>query len=233
LNRRCLEVESHPTNVALIKSELAKIRIAVSSPLELYLLESWLLDWAHGYYLKWRGSTLEESTVAEFNRNYQQWSRMRQGEYVLPYDFEKFDHQIRKQELKYIVGIGNDVARTRYTGDNRQEFEKACTIVQNSIEFATLSDPPSHGQGTYGVKDCLLSGMRSTSIVGNAFNLLSFKMAEDVLKDVVAISPDLYTVEVRGDDLRLTSNNIRILLIPSLRWLKDFTQRSNAAIQED
>lgn len=213
LNRACLCKEDHTHNVALVKSELAKIRIAVSSPLELYLLESWVLDWAHGYYLNWPGSTLEESTDEEFNRNYRQWLLMRQGKFVLPYDFESFDHQIRKPEMHTIVAVGHDIAKSMYSGDARLELDQACNIVRNSIERATLSDPPAYGKSTYSVHDCLLSGMRTTSIVGNGFNLVCFKMAETVLDDILCLDRNLYDVEVRGDDLRLTSGDQFLLIL--------------------
>lgn len=88
----CFGADSFPDNTAIIKSKLAKIRIRVASPLPLYLLESGLLDWANHYYLGWPGSTLEKDSQQEYKRNVDQWNKMCSGGFVLPFDFELFDH---------------------------------------------------------------------------------------------------------------------------------------------
>ena len=49
------------TKVALIKSELGKIRIAGASPVEHYLGHSWLLSIVGRFYKNWSDNTLEES----------------------------------------------------------------------------------------------------------------------------------------------------------------------------
>lgn len=61
LKAKCFSAEAFVENAAIIKSELAKIRMAAASHLPLYLLESWILHWCNHFYLQWEGSTLEEN----------------------------------------------------------------------------------------------------------------------------------------------------------------------------
>lgn len=212
LAQYCLGESAHIHNVAIIKSELAKIRIAVSSPLALYLLESWLLHWAHSFYLNWEGSTLEESTDEEFERNYDQWLRMRNNQYVLPYDFANFDHQITTNEVVMMTALGHDIAWSKYRGNDGPDFRLASDIILKSIKEAVLHDPPGHGKESYRVQNGLLSGMRGTSIMGNGFNLTCYTMAMTVMRKIMNRS-DMLHKEIRGDDLRVTCPNQYVLIL--------------------
>lgn len=158
----CFSQPSFVKNTAIIKSELAKIGIAVASLLPLYLLESWLLHWCNHYDLQWDGSTVEENTEQEFARNLDQWNHMISGEYVLPFDFELFDHQLTTAEVIEIVRIGHKLAIDNYRGRDSDLIIFASKIVLESIAKAELSDPPGHGTNTYPVKSGLLSSMRGT-----------------------------------------------------------------------
>lgn len=80
-------------NVTLIRTELSKIRIAVSSPIEVYLPQAWLFLVSGNAYSSWPRNTLEESLWKELVRQETTWERLRGGEYSLPYDFASFDHQ--------------------------------------------------------------------------------------------------------------------------------------------
>lgn len=64
-------VRTHHTqdNKALVKSELGKIRLAVSAPLPTYLQQASLFSVAGCPYLNWPGNTLEESLEEEMLRN--------------------------------------------------------------------------------------------------------------------------------------------------------------------
>lgn len=213
LAEKCYGQEDFPNNTALIKSELAKIRIAVASPLEAYLLESFVLHWSNHFYLSWEGSTLEEGPKAEFLRNMQQWRRMRSNKFVLPYDFENFDHQISTDEILCITDICHFVAELNYGSSDKPELLKASRIVSNSIRSAVLHDPPGFGEKSYKVTNGLLSGMRTTSIVGNGFNLCAYKWAQSVLNGIFGDMNWNTNVEIRGDDLRLTSDNQFLLIM--------------------
>lgn len=173
--------ECFPDNTALIKSELAKIRIAVASPLPVYLLESWLLHWANHFYLTWKGSTLEEDSEQEYHRNYNQWKRMLENNFVLPFDFELFDHQLTTEEILAIVEIGHNIAIANYRGLELEKILLASQIVKLSIKLAKLHDPPGRGNNVYSVPNGLLSGMRGTSNIGNGFNLTCYHIVKFIL----------------------------------------------------
>lgn len=214
LAEECLSKREHVKNTAIIKSELAKIRIAVASPLEVYLLESYVMEWANHYYLGWVGSTLEESSVVEFHRMFAQWTKMRDGHYVLPYDFEHFDHQVSQAELLKILEVGHEIAQLHFGGTNIDELNHAIKIINSSVKHAVLHDPPGFGNQEYPVNNGLLSGMRSTSTVGNAFNLVVFRMADKVFELITGRSAGFDRVEIRGDDLRVThKNQFRLILL--------------------
>lgn len=92
-------------NVALIKSELGKIRIAVASPVEHYLIYSWLLSKTGSFYSARSGNTLEETLVQEGLRMWNVVKDLKQGFYSLPFDYAKFDHQPTKREIACIDDI--------------------------------------------------------------------------------------------------------------------------------
>lgn len=50
-------------------------------------------------YLPWTGNTLEESVREEITRNERTFQSMKAGAYALPYDFSRFDHQPRTDEV--------------------------------------------------------------------------------------------------------------------------------------
>ncbi|KAH7933712.1 hypothetical protein HPB49_015983 [Dermacentor silvarum] len=50
-------------------------------------------------YLPWTGNTLEESIREEITRNEGTFQSMKAGAYALPYDFSRFDHQPRTDEV--------------------------------------------------------------------------------------------------------------------------------------
>jgi len=60
--------QTEQRNVALVKSELGKIRIAVASPLEHYLGYSWVVSFAGHFYKTWRDNTMEETPYEELAR---------------------------------------------------------------------------------------------------------------------------------------------------------------------
>lgn len=208
----CLDAYEHVDNVAIIKSELAKIRIAVASPIQLYLLECWLLSFAGSFYLNWEGSTLEEGPAEELLRNYTQWRSVLAGKFVLPFDYSEFDHQIRLDEVTEILKICHMWSQHTLIPYGQHGAQKAELIILRSIMNARLHDPPSHGHNVYPVCNGLLSGTRSTSIVGNAFNLIMWGMVEWFLSEHLKTRIDI-DKEIRGDDLRLTHSNQFMLIL--------------------
>lgn len=120
----------------------------MASPLLMHLLESWLLHWAHGYYLAWQGSTLEELPVQEYVHNYHQWRAMCDGNFALPFDFENFDHQLWMHEVITLLKIRHDIAIFNAPSSIRLALKLASKTVLRSIENATLRYPHRHGDHT-------------------------------------------------------------------------------------
>lgn len=68
-----------PDNVALIKTELSKIRLAVSSPVETYLAQAWLFLVSGNAYANWPANKLEEPLSKELARLETTWERLKCG----------------------------------------------------------------------------------------------------------------------------------------------------------
>lgn len=79
--------------MALVKTELAKIRLAVSCPIETYLAQAWIYLVTGIAYSNWPANTLEEPLHVEVARHEETWERLRSGQYLFPYNFARFNHQ--------------------------------------------------------------------------------------------------------------------------------------------
>lgn len=79
--------------MALVKTELAKIRHAVSCPIETYLAQAWIYLVTGIAYSNWPANTLEEPLHVEVARHEETWERLRSGQYLFPYNFARFNHQ--------------------------------------------------------------------------------------------------------------------------------------------
>nr|AUX13136.1 polymerase [Lonestar tick totivirus] len=201
-------------NVALVKSEFAKIRIAVSSPLLVYLGQAWLYDLAGTYYKSWPGNTLEESPSEEAFRNETTFRRLSAGWFALPYDFSRFDHQPTTKEVLAF----HDVLVTRaFMGarpEDRHDVLHIANCQRQGFAHATLRSPPGIGeQQTFKVTGGLMSGLRSTSSVGSGWNLALGKTGERLVnafrRPDSTVKTELY---VRGDDTQVLSQNYHDVL---------------------
>lgn len=103
--------------MAIIKTELSKIRLAVSCPVEVYLMQAWLFLVKGNAFTNWPANTLEEPLGKELLRQEETWHRLHQGVYSLPYDFAAFDHQPTTSEVVVFQKATNDCAR-RFVQDH-------------------------------------------------------------------------------------------------------------------
>lgn len=202
-------------NVALVKSELGKIRIAVASPVEHYLLYSWLLSKTGSFYTQRTGNTLEETPIEESNRMWNVLEKLDRGYYSLPFDYAQFDHQPTKIEVGLIDGNMYHLADTVSPPILKVEVREAIRKLQHSHLRATISTPKAWDGGgtTYPVNGGIMSGLRGTSYVGTDYNE---SMSEEAKKLTQLLTHRWETLWdetfVRGDDSQtITYNYLRAL----------------------
>lgn len=158
-------------NVALIKTELSKIRIAVSSPIEVYLPQAWLVS-GHAY-SSWPCNTREEPQWKELARQETMWERLHERECSLPYDFASFDHQPTTAEVMAFQQATNGCARRLIQSHQQSDIEDLTANLLTGFQQATLTSPPGLGaQHTFRVTGGLMPGLRSTSCVGSGWNAI-------------------------------------------------------------
>lgn len=194
-------------NEALIKSELAKIRIAVASPLEVYLQQSWVMELAGRFYLRWPGNTMEEKPLDELRRNIKTWEALN-GEmcWSLPFDYKNFDHQPTLEEVKMMESLYHRVARQACnTPELVTELDHVSRALLDGYSNATLATPPSEGdQKVVPVQGGVMSGLRATTLFNNAFNLVMGSWAQEVADACTAPHGRLPPIrECRGDDTKI------------------------------
>ncbi|KAL1487426.1 hypothetical protein MTO96_046555 [Rhipicephalus appendiculatus] len=137
-------VRQHDTqeNRALIKSEFGKVRLPVSAPLEVYLQQGYLYGVSGSAYLSWPGNTLEESVAEEMRRTERAFVRMASGDYALPYDFSRFDHQPTTDEVVTFQAITFDRALESALPPQRDDVVLFERLLQHGFRHATLTTPP-------------------------------------------------------------------------------------------
>nr|WAK77577.1 MAG: RNA-dependent RNA polymerase [Totiviridae sp.] len=192
-------------NVALIKTELAKIRLAVSSPIETYLAQAWIFLITGNAYANWPANTLEEPLHAELARLEETWLRLRAGQFSLPYDFARFDHQPTTSEVTAFQTATNMCGRRFATPEQSEDYDQLTRNVTLGYSHATLTSPPGLGdQRTFRVTGGLMSGLRSTSCVGSGWNAIFGEFARQLIFDIRhPDSPPNVWQLVRGDDTQV------------------------------
>nr|WAK77465.1 MAG: RNA-dependent RNA polymerase [Totiviridae sp.] len=213
LERRVRECREQK-NIALIKTELSKIRLAVSSPVEVYLPQTWLFLLSGNAYSSWPSNTLEEPLWKEQARHETTWERLQAGEYSLPYDFARFDHQPTTAEIQAFQRATNECARQMVQEHQRRDFEELTANVLQGFSNATLTSPPGLGdQLTFKVTGGLMSGLRSTSCVGSGWNAIFGQFATRLIYDVRGgqAAPHVWQL-VRGDDTQVVGRSYHDVL---------------------
>lgn len=186
-------------NVAILKSELAKLRLAVASDMETYLQMAWLVRLLGGGYLSWPGTTIEEDVVKQTDRMIKMLDTIGMS-WNLPFDYAAFDHQPNTSELKVIVEILIKNARLNVPVDKLDEFEAICARILSGFDNATLTVRDEQGgKHTYKVLGGVMSGLRLTTILGNGWNTVMTGWVKSLL---VKMGVDVSFISgwVRGDD---------------------------------
>lgn len=195
LVRECLSW-SKQVNYTIIKSELGKVRLAVASDLQTYLQMTWILKFLGGAYSQWPGSTTDE-TFEEQTKRMWKMLKLCVKKLGLPFDYKAFDHQPTTEQLVSIMKWVCYKARSNIPVTGLAEYDQVCDNVIRGFYNSELSWRAE--KVTYKVEGGLCSGLRVTSIVGNAWNSI---MTGLVLKLVASIGLSVDEVEryIRGDD---------------------------------
>lgn len=82
--------------------------------------------------------------------------------FVFPFDFELFKHQLTTEEVLAIVDIVHQIAIAHCRGPECYKIILDSAIVNLRIANAKLYDPLDHRNNIYSVLNGLLSGMNET-----------------------------------------------------------------------
>nr|WAK77674.1 MAG: RNA-dependent RNA polymerase [Totiviridae sp.] len=193
-------------NVALVKTELAKIRLAVSCPIETYLAQAWIYLVTGNSYSNWPANTLEEPLHVEVARHEETWDKLQSGQYSLPYDFARFDHQPTTAEVTAFQHATNLCGQRYARPEQMADYQQLSSCVIEGYSNATLTSPPGLGeQQTFRVTGGLMSGLRSTSCVGSGWNAIFGEFAKKMISEIRdPDDPASVWQLVRGDDTQVT-----------------------------
>jgi len=185
-------------NKSIVKAELGKLRIAVSSDLLTYLTMSWLMDLAGHHYLRWPGCTLEEDLTQQTLRLVTTRKALRRS-YALPFDYEAFDHQPNSDETLEIWRTVPAAAKENTPTTLHGEIDRVNAHVERGFEEATLScvDEDGH-EHIFPVTGGVESGLRSTSMEGQGYNTQMSGINTQICQSLGLPGPRLQ--HLRGDD---------------------------------
>lgn len=182
----------------IVKSELGKLRIAVAGDIYTYLQMTWITNLLGGAYYDWPGNTSEESFTTQTERLAKMLALCARG-FGLPYDYAGFDHQPTTVELIGIAKRLIEHARLNVPQEHHSQFDEIAANVVSGFEDSILMCTEGKESVPIKVTGGLMSGLRWTSIVGNAWNSIMTGLALEVLQ---AWGYDTKTIErfIRGDD---------------------------------
>lgn len=186
------------TNRTIVKAELGKMRLAVAGDLATYLMMTWINRLLGGAYVQWPGSTIEEDLPQMSDRLIDMLSALASG-FGLPFDYKGFDHQPTTAELIVIIEQLIAHARNNVPTAHIPHFEWVCQGILLGMRHAQLITRDGDETQVLDVEGGLMSGLRWTSTVGNAWNTVVTSL---VLKALGAVGIDTMSVKrwIRGDD---------------------------------
>jgi len=184
-----------------VKSELGKLRIAVAGDLLTYLQMTWVLKLLNGAYKQWPGSTIEE-TFVEQTKRMARMLELCERCFGLPFDYAGFDHQPEREEIVAIWQHMIDSAQINVPEHERDDYYEITRRTVDAFTTATLEardDEAGSQVHLFPVKGGLMSGLRITTTVGNAWNTIMTGLALKLLNQI-GVSTDDIERYIRGDD---------------------------------
>lgn len=197
LYQMCIK-SNQQVNYTIVKCELGKVRLAVASDIQTYLISSWMVYLSGECYLDWPGVTLQQSSFERLKSIDSVRNRLK-GRYSVPFDYASFDHHCTTEEIKAIVTRICDSASV--LGCAYPEFDQLYNSCINSFDNSILiTRNPSEGWVmTDKVTGGLMSGHRMTSIIGNGYNSVVTSM---VINTAIKLgyNEENFSFRVQGDD---------------------------------
>jgi hypothetical protein len=190
----CLTTEDQ-INTTITKSELGKVRLAVGGDLATYLKMNWLLKFLNRSYVRWKGIVLEETEPERQRRILSDQKWLKEGAWGLPFDFASFDHQATTEQIVAILSVLFERGRRNVPDGILAEYDLVVKNVLDGFDKSWLVDTES-GR-SYRVTGGLMSGLRVTSLIGNAWNLI---VTEMVLDDLAKHGVKVKSKSILGDD---------------------------------
>lgn len=197
-------------NKVFVKDELAKRRLAVSSNIEAYLNQGYLLYlFGHGF-KNYKYVTLDEKPSEQHARNAKLIKLLKNGSFALPWDFKGFDRQPRLRDIEAIVERIGKRVEPNVPAEHKSLFRRIL-LKNKTCYFKNYLYSPITKQ-TVLQTGGLPSGIRPTSLIGNIYNANVTDMARDVTKSIIGFD-DIQEISLRGDDTYIISKNWFTLLI--------------------
>lgn len=192
-------------NKAVNKFELGKVRLAVSSSLELYICESYLMKMTGHLYKKWDGITLDESVSEDINRVLQIQGHFKEGCHALPFDYASFDNQVTTKEVQIIVKEYFALGRKNIPPNYFVSYDNLINKVVNAYDNSVLIGKNGSKEKEVKIKGGLPSGIRVTSLVGNIWNSIMTRNSKNIVEKVLGYQPVKHS-SLRGDDSKIICN---------------------------
>lgn len=190
-------------NYTIIKAELGKIRLAVSSDIYTYLQMSWITYLMNDCYNQWPGATTEEDFVTQTERMVRML-KLVGTHWGLPFDYAGFDHQPTTAEIKDIAQFLCELASINVPSMDLLQFKKIVNNVLEGFDNSTLEWKAD--KKVFRVTGSLMSGLRWTSIIGNAWNSVVTGLAQEHLQSI-GVDTERVQRYIRGDDSAIFTNN--------------------------
>lgn len=222
LYKKCLS-ETGEVNFSIVKSELGKVRIAVSSDIYTYLKMSWVLSFSGDFYKHIPGATIDESVTEELRRMRNIISYLNnKNAKGLPFDYDAFDHQPTLDEIQHIYDLVANKSRFNVPVDELSEYDQVVKNTSDGIKKAVLIYRPNsdtsvpsenrHNETVFDVEGSLLSGLRITSIIGNIWNTINTMVNRQILRSM-GIHDQNSIFYIRGDDSVILSDSYPYLVL--------------------
>lgn len=190
-------------NKAIVKAELGKLRMAVSSDVLTYLKMHYVVHMMGLFYKKWPGSTSAESVYEQTDRNIEMLTYLKRR-FGVPVDFAGFDHQPETDEIADIWDLFSEKALANTATAYIPEMREICASVRAGFFDSVLIEPST--QAVFRVTGGLMSGLLITSLVGNAWNTAQTARVYRWVFDR-GLRPQLpEATKIKGDDTSLCDN---------------------------
>lgn len=189
-----------------VKCEAGKWRLAVAGSFGAYLIAAYVLWLSNKFYLRWEGNTMDENAQQTIDRLIATRDALA-GNFSLPFDYEKFDHQ---PELSHVLELNELIienARANVPQGRRGEFDdiaRRCRMSLTQAYYTYTTQKGIHLRAQYagGVP----SGDRRTSVIGNGWNtVMTGKVLAWIRNHLHRL--DATKRYIRGDDSQFISDN--------------------------